>query len=314
MKVEFDSKTFEVGEGLSIADAAALAGIKIPRLCNQKGVGHRAGCMVCAVYDAGLKSFVPSCATQVREGASYECSTQRVLDFRKRALELLLTEHKGDCLAPCAKACPYGFDIPKFLELVTAKNFAAIDEMLSLAPPCETCKALCEKVCRKNLLGSPVKIKEQILKYKKPGAKILEKVKKAPRYTHNFGRPTKEELELLSKTTNDANGCLQCHCKKADSCILRELATEMGLSQPKQVVSRKFDRARANGVVFESGKCVLCSSCVELGGLAMRGRAMSASPDKPNGLSWKESLLKAHIKVCPTGALAEDLTWSDGDG
>lgn len=306
MNVSFDGKFFEFQEAISIADAASLSGIKIPRLCNQKGIGHRAGCMICAVFDVSANSFVPSCATPIKDGGIYECTSQRVLDFRKTALELLLTEHKGDCLAPCAKACPYGFNIPKFLEYVTAKNFNAIDKMLEVAPDCESCKGLCEKVCRKNLLDSAVKIKEQILKYKKIGAQILEKVKKDSRYTHNFGRPTKAELELLKQTSNDVNGCLQCHCKKSESCVLRDLATEMGVSQPRQIISRNFNRARANGVVFESGKCVLCSSCVSMGGLAMRGRAITASVDKPNGKTWEESLFKVHIRACPTGAISED--------
>lgn len=305
ISIEIDGVKFETQEVITIAEAAKAMGINIPRLCNTGG-SHRSGCMVCAVYDKNLKAYLPSCAAKIYDGASYESENSEIKNFRKTALELILAEHRGDCTAPCKKSCPYAFDIPGFLEHLTAKNESAASEMLKNAPQCETCKGFCEKVCRRNQIDGAVKIKSLIAKYKPSDAQDLPPAPKSTRYEHNFGKPAKEDLEAFNKTTNDANACLQCHCKKDEDCRLRELAELFGVARVKPLKLRKFERVRANAVVYESAKCVLCASCVSLGGLAMRGRSHFARPDKPEGANWQEALLVSHIDVCPTGAISKD--------
>lgn len=301
--IEIDGVSVGAVAGESVADCAARAGIEIPRLCNKKGAGHRAGCMVCAVRDAASGAFLPSCASRVSEGMRLESGTPEVLEFRRASLGLLLSEHRGDCVAPCRKACPYGFDIPAFLEKIASGDAGGARAMLSEAPPCESCAGLCEKVCRRKLVDSPVKIRELIAAHRPEDARAMEKARKDGRYVHSLGRPSPEDLKALAEATPDPNGCLQCHCRADEDCVLRDIATRMGVRQPRQLAMRRLSRARANGVAFDSGKCVLCGACAEEGGVAMRGRAAGMLPSPPEGRGWDFALKPVHGKVCPTGAM-----------
>jgi predicted molibdopterin-dependent oxidoreductase YjgC len=303
--ITIDGKTIEAFDGESVAVAAIRAGLNVPRLCNPNG-GHRAGCMVCAMLDKKSGAFVPSCALKVSDAMELESNSEHVKGFRKQSFELLLSEHIGDCTAPCRKACPFGFDIPRFLELLSAKKEDEASRMLKNSPPCEECAGLCQKVCRRKLVDASVKIKELIIKHRPEQYAVLEKAAKSVKYEHSFGKPSADDLKMFAGTSDDPNGCLRCHCKKDEDCRLRDLAQEFGITRVKALGLRVFERVSTNGVVYESGKCVLCGNCVDLGGLAMRGRAIVAKPDLPTGADWTSSLKKDHIYGCPTGAIADD--------
>ena len=97
--------------------------------------------------------MVSSCALKVTEGMDIASEDQEVKDARKEALELLLSDHVGDCEAPCSLTCPAGMNIPQMNRLIAAGKF---DEALKVVK--ETialpyvlgyvCPAPCEKACR----------------------------------------------------------------------------------------------------------------------------------------------------------------------
>ena len=51
----------------------------------------------------------------VAEGMVVATDSEDVRTARKMALELLLSDHAGECVAPCAAQCPAGLDIPGFV-------------------------------------------------------------------------------------------------------------------------------------------------------------------------------------------------------
>ncbi len=306
--IEIDSKKIEVDANNTIFEAAKSAGIDIPLLCNATKKSHRAGCMICAVYDVGENKFLPSCEAKVRANMRLESQSEMVFNLRKNSLLLLLEEHKGDCIAPCQRACPYGFDIPKFLENLTAKKIDAAKKMLETPPNCEACAGLCQKVCRKNLINESVKIIELIKANMPRDFSYSAKSAMPKRYLHAFGKPSKEDIEAMQNSSNDINGCLQCHCKKSDDCALRILAEKFNISKVNNLNIKNFGRVRANGVVYEKGKCILCAACTHDEKLSIRGRACAAQIDKPIGKIWEECLEVSQIEICPTGAIAKDAT------
>jgi NADPH-dependent 2,4-dienoyl-CoA reductase/sulfur reductase-like enzyme len=92
-----------------------------------------------------------------------ESETDEVHQVRRTALELLLSDHLGDCLAPCQFGCPAEMDIPQMLrQIVTGQFRAAIATVKrDIALPAvlgRICPAPCEKVCRRGELDSPVLI------------------------------------------------------------------------------------------------------------------------------------------------------------
>jgi NADP-reducing hydrogenase subunit HndD len=87
----------EVPEGTTILDAAMKAGIKIPTLCHLENHPAKGACRACVVEVEGAKSLVASCAAPVYEGIKIFTNTKEVREARKFVVELLLSEHAGDC-------------------------------------------------------------------------------------------------------------------------------------------------------------------------------------------------------------------------
>ena len=91
-----------VPEGTTVLEAARNAGIKIPSLCFLKGVNEIGACRICVVEVKGAKSLVASCVYPVSEGMEVQTNTERVRHSRQLTLELILSNHRMDCLT-CAR-------------------------------------------------------------------------------------------------------------------------------------------------------------------------------------------------------------------
>ena len=90
-----------VPKGTKIVAAAHAAGVKVPTLCYLKGVNEIASCRICMVEVVGPRgnSLVPACAQPVKEGMEVLTNTPRVLDARRRTLQLILSDHNKKCLS-----------------------------------------------------------------------------------------------------------------------------------------------------------------------------------------------------------------------
>ena len=118
--------------------------------------------MVCAMR-LGNGRLVPSCATRAEEGMAVASETADVHAARKAALELLLSDHVGDCTSPCERVCPAHMDIARMIRqiasgdlrdaLITVKQEIALPAILG-----RICPAPCEKGCRRGELDDPVAI------------------------------------------------------------------------------------------------------------------------------------------------------------
>src|SRR3990172_2367522 len=108
LKITVDGKQTEVPPGSMILDAAKKLNVEIPTLCflnleDLKVNNMAASCRVCVVEVEGRKNLAPACATPVTDGMVVKSNTVRVLNARKIAVELLMSDHPKDCLV-CAKS------------------------------------------------------------------------------------------------------------------------------------------------------------------------------------------------------------------
>ena len=92
-----DNIKVEVPDGTTVLDACRQAGARVPTLCYLEGVQTIGACRVCLVEVEGARTLVASCSQPVTEGMQVKTSTPRVRKARKAVLELLLSEHDGDC-------------------------------------------------------------------------------------------------------------------------------------------------------------------------------------------------------------------------
>lgn len=154
VRIQIDEHQIEVPPGITIREAAELVGVEIPTLCYAPGVHPPTSCLVCLVKLVDTGRLVPSCATRVEDGMRIESETPEVHAARRTALELLLSDHWGDCLAPCFFGCPAQMDIPTMLRqiaqgqvrdaLITVKKDIVLPAVLG-----RVCPRPCEKVCRR---------------------------------------------------------------------------------------------------------------------------------------------------------------------
>ena len=158
-----DGRAVSIAEGATILDAARQAGIRIPTLCKVEGYPAAASCFLCAVKVDGKATLTPSCAVPASEGMVVHTDTAEVRASRKMALELLLSDHVGDCVGPCTTACPARFDIPGFLTRVVegdvSQAAAIASDFLTLpAALGRVCPRLCEQRCNRCDAGDAVSI------------------------------------------------------------------------------------------------------------------------------------------------------------
>ena len=87
----------EVPEGTTILAASKLAGIRIPTLCFVEGLKPIGACRVCVVEVEGARNLVASCSMPASQGMKVLTNSRRVRAARRNVVELLLSEHNGEC-------------------------------------------------------------------------------------------------------------------------------------------------------------------------------------------------------------------------
>jgi len=92
-----NNRTLTVPDDSTLLAAAALAGIRIPTLCNLEGRDAIGACRVCVVEVEGGRTLAAACSTPVVDGMVVRTNSQRARAARRMSVELLLSEHDGNC-------------------------------------------------------------------------------------------------------------------------------------------------------------------------------------------------------------------------
>lgn len=99
VNIKINGMPLRVPEGITILEAAKYANIEIPTLCYLKDINKLGACRVCLVEVKGAKSLVASCVYPVNEGMEVQTNTPKVRKSRKSTLELIVSDHRKDCLS-----------------------------------------------------------------------------------------------------------------------------------------------------------------------------------------------------------------------
>jgi bidirectional [NiFe] hydrogenase diaphorase subunit len=97
VKLKINGIEVEVPEGTMILKAAKDKGIDIPTLCNLEGLTSYGGCRLCLVEVRGSPKLFPACATPVSPGMEVTTNSERLHEYRKMTMQLLLTERTHIC-------------------------------------------------------------------------------------------------------------------------------------------------------------------------------------------------------------------------
>ena len=109
-------------KGSTILEAARLAHIEIPTLCFLKEINEIGACRICVVEVKRARSLVVSCVYPINEGMEVWTNTPKVLESRRKTLQLLLSNHDRKCLS-CVRSgnicCCHGSCAPRCRRLRT---------------------------------------------------------------------------------------------------------------------------------------------------------------------------------------------------
>ena len=101
--IKINNMPLEVEGGTLLIDAARQLGIDIPHMCYHHDQESKAHCRLCVVEVKGQRKLQTSCTTPVSEGREVFTDTQKVYDAQVGILELMLADHKQNCLS-CARS------------------------------------------------------------------------------------------------------------------------------------------------------------------------------------------------------------------
>lgn len=163
INLTINGKKITAPAGSTILEAARSNGIYIPTLCYDEAVEVYGACGLCVVEAEGVAKLLRSCSAKAADGMVIHTESERVIKSRKIAMELLMSAHDGDCIAPCQLACPANTDCQGYVGLIANGRF---DDALKLikdriALPASigrVCPHPCEKACRRAKVEEPINI------------------------------------------------------------------------------------------------------------------------------------------------------------
>lgn len=158
-----NGRSVSVPEDAFLLQAICQAGFQVPTLCSCSDRKPLSSCYLCAVQVEGHSALQPACSARARDGMIVTTDSPSVLLHRRIILEMLFSEHAGDCEAPCTLASPARLDIPRLLRYVQERNPKAAARILMASLPFpeiagRSLMRSSEKACRRNSCDAAVGI------------------------------------------------------------------------------------------------------------------------------------------------------------
>ncbi len=161
----WDGQLTRVPEGTTLFDVARGRGQDIPTLCHDPRLVPAPSCWLCVVEVKQGETWrtQPSCSTLAQNGMVVRSQSAAIQKTRRWALELLLSDHDADCLAPCTLRCPAGVDVPGYLQAVSEARWEDAVRIIRLTNPLPSvcgriCPHPCELVCSRDGLDEALAI------------------------------------------------------------------------------------------------------------------------------------------------------------
>jgi len=162
-RLNIDGKEVLGVAGQTILEVATENDIYIPTLCFDERTAIYGACGLCVCEVEGNPKLVKACATEIAPNMVIKTNTEKIMESRKTNLELLLSNHTGDCKAPCTINCPAGTDCQGYVGLIANGEFEAAIELIKDRIPLpaaigRVCPHPCEDKCRRKLVEEPISI------------------------------------------------------------------------------------------------------------------------------------------------------------
>jgi NADPH-dependent glutamate synthase beta subunit-like oxidoreductase len=218
--------------------------------------------MICLVKDNFTNKLFPSCAVAATEGMHIITMDDEIHEARKDALELLMSDHVGDCEAPCRVGCPAFMDIPLMNRLIADGKFSEALKIVKeeIALPVilgYICPAPCEKVCRR----APIDEAVSICQLKKFVA--AEDSKSEQSWLPPKEKPSGKKVAIIGAGPAGL-ACAFHLSKNGHQCVVFDKNEKAGGSLlqvpadllPAEILNSEVDFIKSYGVDFRLGKSI----------------------------------------------------------
>jgi len=147
----------------TVLGACRENGVSIPTLCHDPRLNPFGSCMICRVEIEGERGVPLSCGAQVRDGMVINTESAAIAKARKTCLELLLSQHYGDCAAPCMVECPAHTDVQGYVNHIAKGRYGEALKLIKETNPLPVvcgriCTRPCEEKCRRNIFEGKIGI------------------------------------------------------------------------------------------------------------------------------------------------------------
>lgn len=163
IKIIIDGKEIVAPKGQTVLQIACANGIDIPNLCYTDELKPYGACGLCTVEAENVPKLLRACAAVATDGMVIKTKSPRLDSSKKIALELLLSDHTGDCKGTCSLNCPAGTDVQGYVKLISEGKFREAVQLIKERIPIpasigRVCPHPCEKNCRRRFVEEPLSI------------------------------------------------------------------------------------------------------------------------------------------------------------
>ncbi|MCL2440258.1 MAG: FAD-dependent oxidoreductase [Treponema sp.] len=163
INITINGKKCEAKSNQSVLDACRENGVVIPTLCHDPRLKPFGSCMICRVEIEGERGVPLSCGAQVRDGMIITTESDAIKKARKTCLELLVSQHYGDCTAPCVLECPAHTDVQGYINHIANNRYDEALKLIKETNPLPVvcgriCARPCESKCRRNIFEGKIGI------------------------------------------------------------------------------------------------------------------------------------------------------------
>ena len=168
IKVTINGKVCTGKPGQTLLEIAEENGIAIPNLCHNGQLKHYGGCSLCVVEAEGSPKLLRACSTVATDGQVIDTESERVVRTRKTSIELLMSDHDGDCRGPCVLKCPASVNAQGYIQAIARGDDKEAVRILKERLPIpasigRVCPHPCEGGCRRQMVEEAISI--SYLKY-----------------------------------------------------------------------------------------------------------------------------------------------------
>ena len=163
IKLTINGRVCSGRAGQTILEVAQNNGIEIPNLCHNSELKHYGGCSLCVVEAENSPKLLRACATEAQDGQVIYTESERVVRTRKTSIELLMSDHDGDCRGPCVLKCPASVNAQGYVQAIARGDdkeaVRIIKERLPIpASIGRVCPHPCEGGCRRQMVEQSISI------------------------------------------------------------------------------------------------------------------------------------------------------------